>query len=598
METLLVRELVADQNVKVSFIFSNLHTTLEGLETVPLTNAKRLNDVDAVVVAEPYQVKKIKRLQGDISETPILVFKTILEDIYTHVTGELELIDSLVALKNKGYAVLMVSPPIATLVKQPSTFEQYLRDNKLSKGLWSKKDPKEVFPLSGLDKRYTLDEYVRIMKTQSSSIQRKNYWVQSNVTSQKFNVVENNRLTTDVPDTYHSSIHIVGDSTMFAAGTEDRYTTASQLQRMINGSPFKGIRVINESMVAAVPRIIANRLKDSSFASRDTIVAVRRNGGLSSMFSELAAKNDIPFIDAQPYFQRPHNMGEVFLNNNHINCFGSERVAELIFEHLFDDSDKSFIDTDTNKESNSSDTGTFNPYLTPSDAITSKILPLEEYFDPIVQSPEFAKYIDKLRSLNKQPSSSVGSIVMNCNPFTKGHRFLIETCAAKVDLLYIFVVEEDRSDFPFEDRIKLVRSGTADLGNVEVLPSGNFIISTLTFPEYFEKGDIQEATIDPSNDVELYGKHIAPALNINKRFVGEEPLDRITLQYNETMKKILPGFGIEVEVIPRIEHEGAPISASRVRRLLADKDFESIAEIVPETTYSYLVEKYSGNNSK
>jgi [citrate (pro-3S)-lyase] ligase len=348
-------------------------------------------------------------------------------------------------------------------------------------------------------------------------------------------------------------------------------------------------------MVAAVPRIIANRLKDSSFAPGDTIIAVRRNGGLSSMFFELAAKNDIPLIDAQPYFQRPHDMGEVFFNNNHINCFGSERVAELIFEHLFDNSKKGFVGTETDQEQNSSDVDTFKPCLTPSDTINSKILPLEEYFDPIVQSPEFAKYIDELRSISKQTGGSVGSIVMNCNPFTKGHRFLIETCAAKVGLLYIFVVEEDRSDFPFEDRIKLVRAGTADLDNVEVLPSGNFIISTLTFPEYFEKGDIQEATIDPSNDVELYGKHIAPALDINKRFVGEEPLDRITLQYNETMKKILPAFGIEVEVIPRIEHEGAPISASRVRKLLADKDFASIAEIVPQTTLDYLVEKYSGS---
>jgi [citrate (pro-3S)-lyase] ligase len=180
---------------------------------------------------------------------------------------------------------------------------------------------------------------------------------------------------------------------------------------------------------------------------------------------------------------------------------------------------------------------------------------------------------------------------MNCNPFTLGHQYLIETCAKEVELLYIFVVEEDKSNFSFSDRIDLVKQGTAHISNVKVLPSGKFIISALTFPEYFIKGDKQDTTIDPSGDVELFGQYIAPTLGITVRFVGEEPLDRVTLQYNNAMREILPRFGVELQIIPRKEAGGAPISASRVRALLKEQNFAEIAKLVPVSTLEYLREK-------
>lgn len=109
---------------------------------------------------------------------------------------------------------------------------------------------------------------------------------------------------------------------------------------------------------------------------------------------------------------------------------------------------------------------------------------------------------------------------MNCNPFILRHRYLIEYESECVERLYVFVVEEDRSVFPFTDRIELVRKGTSDLKNVTVLPSGKFIISSLIFEEYFNKSLLQESTVDPSMDVELFGKEIAPALGITVRFAG------------------------------------------------------------------------------
>lgn len=182
----------------------------------------------------------------------------------------------------------------------------------------------------------------------------------------------------------------------------------------------------------------------------------------------------------------------------------------------------------------------------------------------------------------------IGGIVMNCNPFTLGHRYLIEQSSAKVDKLFVFVVEEDKSVFTFSDRIELVRRGTEDLPNVAVLPGGRFIISSLTFTDYFEKAEHQNRIIDPSMDVELFGAYIAPALGITIRFAGEEPIDNITRQYNETMAKILPRYGVTFEEIPRKKQDGEVISASRVRRLLEAGDFDAIEKMVPATTLAYL----------
>jgi [citrate (pro-3S)-lyase] ligase len=182
---------------------------------------------------------------------------------------------------------------------------------------------------------------------------------------------------------------------------------------------------------------------------------------------------------------------------------------------------------------------------------------------------------------------------MNCNPFTLGHRYLIETASKQVDTLYIFVVEENKSFFEFEDRYQLVKAGTQDLENVVVLPSGKFIISALTFPGYFYKDNNKDAVVDTSKDVDLFGKYIAKILNIKVRFVGEEPIDMVTRQYNRSMQERLPLYGIEVMEIKRKEMGAQVISASRVRKCLENKDFEGIRELVPETTYEYLVKKYS-----
>ena len=182
----------------------------------------------------------------------------------------------------------------------------------------------------------------------------------------------------------------------------------------------------------------------------------------------------------------------------------------------------------------------------------------------------------------------IGAAVMNCNPFTRGHRYLIETAAKACDHLYVFVLSEDKSQFSAEDRMALVKAGTADLNNVTVLPTGPYLISSATFPTYFLKEREKAQTIQCLLDIEVFAKYYAPHFGITHRFVGTEPLSQMTNQYNEALLQYLPEHGIEVHLVPRVEAGSTPISASFVRSLLGKGERELLKTLVPDTTYAYL----------
>ena len=182
-----------------------------------------------------------------------------------------------------------------------------------------------------------------------------------------------------------------------------------------------------------------------------------------------------------------------------------------------------------------------------------------------------------------------GAVVMNCNPFTLGHRHLVETAARQLDNLYLFVVSEDRSLFPFDIRYRLIRKGVADIGNVTVLETSHYAISGATFPTYFLKRNDPLARIQMELDVALFDMRIAPFFGITQRFAGSEPCCGMTDCYNEVMKRQLPLFGMELIEIERKQTVSGFISASRVRELLARNDLDALKELVPATTLAFLL---------
>ena len=258
--------------------------------------------------------------------------------------------------------------------------------------------------------------------------------------------------------------------------------------------------------------------------------------------------------------------------HDHFSPAGYRLIADRLFDFL---EEHKFFQNTVSKQSD--DIKNFN-----SDTDTP--------FKPEILS-ELENYKNSLKEIYNSIKPRIGSIVMNCNPFTLGHRYLIEQALALCDDLIIFVVEEDKSYFPFNDRLQLVKKGVEDLPNVIVLPSGKFIISTLTFTEYFNKSELQNVSVDTSLDLTIFAKEIAPCLDITVRFVGEEPLDRVTAQYNETMHSILSQYGIEVKEIPRLNIDGKIVSASYVRELLQNREWDNIAKFVPQCTLEYLKER-------
>lgn len=178
-----------------------------------------------------------------------------------------------------------------------------------------------------------------------------------------------------------------------------------------------------------------------------------------------------------------------------------------------------------------------------------------------------------------------GVVVMNCNPFTLGHRYLIEQAAKQVERLFVMVVREDCSLFAYAERKAMVEQGVAHLENVTVIDGSEYAISQATFPTYFLKRLDDAADTQMLLDLDLFRRHIAPALGTTVRFVGTEPTDRLTRRYNQLMHEVLA----DVRETVRLEKDGNAVSASRVRKAMEQGDMSTIRQLVPPTTLPYII---------
>ena len=183
-------------------------------------------------------------------------------------------------------------------------------------------------------------------------------------------------------------------------------------------------------------------------------------------------------------------------------------------------------------------------------------------------------------------------MTINANPFHLGHEYLVQYAASRVNKLFILVDSEDKTDFSFVERFELVKRGTEQFPNVEVLPSGKFFASMATFSGYFNKESLQDVYVDSTDNAEMFAAEIAPSLGVTIKFDGEEPRDNVTRQYHDNLRNLLPRYGIEYCEIPRREIDGQVISAKSVRAALKVGDFDKIKKLVPKTTYDYLREKF------
>ena len=213
-------------------------------------------------------------------------------------------------------------------------------------------------------------------------------------------------------------------------------------------------------------------------------------------------------------------------------------------------------------------------------ASTNDVLLMESHHNGIKE------FISSL--VTEKREGKIGSLVMNCNPFTLGHQHLIETAARECDHVYVFVLSEDKSHFSAKDRMAMVRLGTKHIKNVTVLPTGPYLISSATFPTYFIKDRESLTEIQCLLDIEIFTRYFAPAFSITARYVGTEPLSPVTEKYNRAMAHYLPRHGIDLIEIERAEFDGVPISASLVREYISRKEADALKPLLPQTTLDYL----------
>lgn len=206
----------------------------------------------------------------------------------------------------------------------------------------------------------------------------------------------------------------------------------------------------------------------------------------------------------------------------------------------------------------------------------------------------FSDYLKRLQretsaflESEKEQDAKIGAVIMNANPFTLGHRYLVEQAAAAVDLLHVFVVSEDASLVPFSVRRQLVAEGCADLSNVVCHETGPYMISNATFPSYFLKDSDTVIRSHAKLDIQVFLR-IAKALSVTDRFVGEEPFSQVTGIYNQVMAEELASTGFNCHIIPRKADEDGAISASEVRCLIRDGNFEALKKKVPACTFRYF----------
>lgn len=345
------------------------------------------------------------------------------------------------------------------------------------------------------------------------------------------------------------TIFLIGPCIVLGASPSEKYL-AELLNEMLvkNNLPYK-IKKINEIY-------FRNEIMESDIFQNDIVIFI--GSGLS--YSDFDLTEDYEQYCGEKNLCTDHPM--------HASRAGCMLVADVIMNDII---------IPDNEVANSA-----------SDRV--KRHAAEKFQLPKETEYEVGLYLKRMGFPKHMRRGNNGAIVMNANPFTIGHRKLVEYASSRVDRLYVFVVEEDASFFSFEERFHMVVLGTQDISNVSVLASGNFIISNKTFYSYFTKEDEPEKKVDISQDILIFARYIAPYFGIKKRFVGDEPTDQITAQYNEQMKSILPSLGCELIEIPRFTNENVTVSGSKVRKAIKGNNRNYLKSSLPQGSLKYIVQ--------
>lgn len=379
------------------------------------------------------------------------------------------------------------------------------------------------------------------------------------------NFTEGKRLTTEVPEKSTQTVHIFGPCVVQGLCVVDCQTIPSWLQRMLKEIGYGSVCVINHGI--SYGKDLLNDLlymMATPLAPNDIIVWVN---GFSSKELTFISDMQIPMIDGKSFAFGLHNW---YLNNPfHCNSVANKEMARVILHNIVEHIGHL-------------------PHM-PNEKyslIEREHIPLTYDNESLLKSKELDSYVNEL-SKHRRPNDTKnnGCVVVNANPCTNGHLHLIGEARKEVDFLYVFLVEQNTGPFKYLDRELMLKESIKDLDGVEVISGGSIFTTSKGYPGYFNRSGRQT---NPLLNHKIFAKRIAPALNISKRFFGEEPDDDVTRQLNVTALEYLPKHGVEVKIIDRLTFNEAPVSAKTVRKLYYNRQYESLEKLVPEFVFHYL----------
>ncbi len=271
--------------------------------------------------------------------------------------------------------------------------------------------------------------------------------VYSDYINKGVSAIGGNRFTINNPKTAKNSVYIFGPCLIRGAFSEDCETVPSKLQALINNGKFR-YRVINCGIGDADCSSNINllyALMEYKYLRNDIIIfLVPYSEDITGRYSYNKCYPALTCFREWKYrWKQTHHDAYPL----HANRLGNEIIAKHIY---------SLIGKDLALPSLTEDNDQF-------------VFPERTYLK--VKDYGLDDYLAKLSSYDVG-EASVGAVVMNCNPFTRGHEYLIDQARRRTEYLFVFVVEEDLSDVSFDDRFAIAQSNCKEMENVTVLPSG------------------------------------------------------------------------------------------------------------------------------
>lgn len=375
------------------------------------------------------------------------------------------------------------------------------------------------------------------------------YTRMKDVQSRYLNIVNGERITLGQPEEADHTIWFFGPCFIIGGYVEDKYTIESLLQERINQEGYS-CKVVNcgcyETQYQEMVHITSTPMKPG-----DIVVMHVVNRPIDRTES----------VDMMDLLDQ-YNVPSEWLLDLPVHC--NHKVNQIYADNLFDRMKQDGVLT------SKVDQESTRTMLTRDLAVNSLYLDLH--------------YND----FHPKEGEIVGSIGMHGNPFTLGHRYLIETASKQVDKLFVLLIEDELGIFSYAERFAMAVEGTKDLPNVKIVAGGPFQATRNVFQEYFVKVEPTDMRESATADTLIYAEIIAKRLGITYRFLGDERHNPKMQFFNELMKEILPSYGINVIELPRAQTHGHSISASLARNAAANGDRETLLANVPETTLQFF----------